>query len=134
MNEYFAEFGYVGLLLISFLAASLFPISSEVAVGLMLATGYNPVLVVITATFGNYLGASLNFLVGKYGRKFFFSKWISVKPKTMKKAEGYYNKWGTPILLLSWLPVIGDPLTVVPGALRTRKGGKIPPALAGAFK
>jgi membrane protein YqaA with SNARE-associated domain len=41
-----------------------------------------------------------------------------VKPEAMAKAEGWYRRWGYWSLLLSWAPIMGDPLTVIAGVMR----------------
>ncbi len=114
MEETLIQLGYIGLFTASFLAATLLPLSSEIFVILMIVSGRNAVLIWFVALMGNYLGASTNYLVGKYGDDFILSKYIKYGPKK-KKVEDLYKKYGSPLLLFSWLPVIGDPLCLIPG-------------------
>jgi len=107
--------GYLGLFLISFLAATVLPLGSEIFVVTMILSGYNPLAVFVTATAGNSLGGITNYYVGKYGTDFILSKYIKVDPKKREKMERVYQKWGSPILFFSWVPVVGDPLTIVAG-------------------
>ena len=107
--------GYFGLFIISFLAATLMPLGSEIFVVTMTLSGYNPFIIFTTATTGNTLGAVTNYYVGKYGTNFIFSRYIKMEPEKRQHIERMYQKWGSPLLFFSWAPVLGDPLTVVAG-------------------
>ncbi|MCA9924621.1 MAG: DedA family protein [Anaerolineales bacterium] len=115
--EFFFQFGYLGLFIISFLAASLLPLSSEFFVLAMPPLGYNIWLVGIVATVGNFAGALMNYYVGKKGSDFIFARYFQIKQETWDKAESFYRRWGPVALFFSWVPIIGDPLTAVAGAL-----------------
>ena len=117
-EELVARFGYVGLFCVSFLAATLLPISSEVLVLVMVALGYSVPPVVAVATLGNSLGAVVNYYVGREGAGLLLARYLDVKPERLERARRMYGRWGSPVLFFSWVPVIGDPLTVVAGALR----------------
>lgn len=119
MNESLVlSFGYAGLFLVSFLAATLVPLSSEGAVALMAASGFDPAGVLLVATAGNSLGALANYLVGRYGGRFLLSKYIKADPAKLLKAEKACNRLGGPVLFFAWLPVVGDPLTLAAGLLK----------------
>ncbi len=107
--------GYLGLFLVSFLAATLVPLGSEIFVAVMAVSGYDPWFVFAVATSGNTLGSITNYYVGKLGTNFLLSRYIKVDSQKRQKAEKMYQKWGSPILSLAWIPIIGDPLTVVAG-------------------
>ena len=62
--EYFSDFGYFGLFIASFLAATILPLSSEVVLSALLLGGLSPVALVITATVGNVLGSLTNYALG----------------------------------------------------------------------
>jgi membrane protein YqaA with SNARE-associated domain len=113
-----ANFGYLGLLLISFLAATLLPLGSEAAVVLMAANDFDPWGILGVATTGNSLGALVNYLVGRWGAAFVLARYIQVDPATLEKMENIYGRWGAPALFFAWLPFVGDPLTVAAGVLR----------------
>lgn len=118
MAEYLVEqFGYVGLLITSFLAATVLPLSSEIFVLLLAQLGFNKWLILLFATTGNFLGALSNYYVGKIGNRHFLSKYVAPDSEKMTKARELYQRWGAPILFFSWMPIIGDPLTVIPGIL-----------------
>ncbi|NIN34868.1 MAG: DedA family protein [Gammaproteobacteria bacterium] len=121
MAENFAlQFGYLGLFIISFLAATLLPFSSEAVVVLMPSLGYKASLVLIFATTGNFLGALTNYYAGKWGGDFLLARYIQVGPEKLRKVHTLYGRWGAPILFFSWVPLIGDPLTVIGGTLKVK--------------
>ena len=62
--------------------------------------------------------AVVNWMLGRYFAHFQHRSWFPIDGKTMTNAQGWYGRYGTWSLLLSWVPVIGDPLTVVAGVLR----------------
>jgi len=112
-----SSFGYVGIFIIGFISSSLFPLGSEVFVIFMVNKGYDIWLILLFVTTGNYLGALSNYYIGKYGDKFFLSRYIKTDKKKKSKAHDLFERYGTPILFFSWVPVIGDPLCVIPGIL-----------------
>lgn len=117
MISFIFSLGYVGLFIISFLAASLIPLSSELFVLGLPALGYNVWWVAVVATAGNFLGALLNYFVGKKGTDLVLGRYVKIDPKTWTRAERFYERWGPVALFFSWVPFIGDPLTAVAGAL-----------------
>ncbi len=110
---------YGGLFLIALLSASILPLQSEaVLVGLLLSNNYPVWLLLTVASVGNVLGSLLNWYLGKYLQHFQQRRWFPVKPEQLEKASRWYLKYGKWSLLLSWVPIIGDPLTVIAGVLR----------------
>lgn len=109
--------GYLGLFAISFLSATLLPLASEVFVVAMPPLGYNVWLIILFATAGSYLGSLTNYYVGRKGTDFVLSRYISIKPETLARAQRFFARWGPVALFFSWVPFIGDPLTAVAGAL-----------------
>ena len=107
-----------GLFMAALLAATLLPAQSEaVLVGLLLA-GYAPWLVLGVASFGNVLGSVINWSLGRGIERLRNKRWFPVSPAALARAERWYRRYGRWSLLLSWMPIIGDPLTVVAGVLR----------------
>jgi membrane protein YqaA with SNARE-associated domain len=110
---------YLLLFLSAFTSATLLPGSSEAALLAFLATGRGEVAtLVIVATVGNVLGSVVNWFLGRFIARFRDRRWFPVKPRDYDRAAAFYGKYGLWSLLLSWVPVIGDPITVVAGALR----------------
>ncbi len=110
---------YFGLFAAAFLAATLLPAQSEAVLFGLLMTGEHPVwLLLLVASAGNVLGACVNWAMGRGIAELEGRRWFPVKRDQLVKAEDWYRRYGRWSLLLSWLPVIGDPITVVAGVLR----------------
>mgnify|MGYP003705897217 CR=1 FL=1 len=104
----------------SFIAATIFPAGSEVVLAtLNIAGNHDKFLLLTIATIGNVLGALVNWFIGYYLIKFKDRKWFPLKKKQLKKYSNIYQKWGIWSLLFAWMPIIGDPLTVIAGIFRT---------------
>ena len=104
----------------AFLAATLVPAQSELVLAGLLAIGrYDPWLLLAAATAGNVLGSVVNWAIGRFLHHYRDRRWFPIPPRALEKAERTFARWGAWSLLLSWLPVIGDPLTLVAGLLRT---------------
>jgi membrane protein YqaA with SNARE-associated domain len=109
-----------GVFSAAFLSATLLVGVSEAA--LVVAAGQPNARLIqlfLAATAGNVLGAAVNFALGRYLLRFEHRRWFPVSPANRQKAETLFDRYGRPILLLSWLPLIGDPLTLAAGLLRT---------------
>jgi membrane protein YqaA with SNARE-associated domain len=110
---------YFFLFIISFLAATIFPFSSELTLtGLLNTDIYNSLLLISTASLGNILGSVLNWLLGFYLLKYINKKWFPFKLNQINDASKKFSKYGVWSLLFAWLPVFGDPLTLVAGILK----------------
>ena len=110
---------YLSLFASAFIAATLLPLQSEaVLVGLLLTGGYSPAALVLVATVGNVLGSLLNWVLGRGVERFRQRRWFPASPQQMARAQQWYQRYGCWTLLLSWLPVVGDPLTLVAGVMR----------------
>lgn len=111
--------GYLGLFLAAFLAATLLPAQSELGLAAIYASGgYSLLLLVLIASIGNTLGAVVNWFIGRGIERFKDRKWFPASEKQLKTANAWYAKFGRWSLLLSWMPIIGDPITLVAGILR----------------
>ena len=118
--EYFAELGHVGLFIAAFLAATVLPLSSEIVLSGLLLSGLSPVTLVITATTGNVLGSLVNYAFGYWASLFVVKKWLRMSEDDFVRAEQRFIKYGMVSLCFAWVPIIGDPLTVMAGVLRVR--------------
>ena len=112
---------YFQLFIISFLAATILPLSSELVLSTMLLTdSFDKYLLLVVASFGNILGSSVNWYLGNKILIFKDKKWFPANERQIAKGEIYFKKYGIWSLLLAWVPIIGDPLTIVAGILRVK--------------
>lgn len=110
---------YAGLFMVAFLSATILPMQSEaVFVGLLLEKSQPVGWLLFTVSLGNVLGSFVNWYLGKYVQRFQHKRWFPVSPTQLAKATRWYQRYGKWSLLLSWVPVIGDPLTVIAGVLK----------------
>lgn len=113
--------GYGGLFAAAFVAATVLPAQSEVVFATLLMSGrYEPSVLLLTATTANVLGSVLNWYLGRNLARFRNAAWFPFSSASMDKAEARFSRYGHWVLLFSWVPVIGDPLTLVAGVLRVR--------------
>lgn len=110
---------YFLLFLSAFAAATLLPLQSEaVLLGLLLQAQHTASLLLVVATLGNVLGSCVNWYLGLKIEQFKDKKWFPISEKNMFKAERIYQKYGFWSLLLSWMPIIGDPITLIAGLMK----------------
>lgn len=114
--------GLPTLFLLSFLAATILPIGSEWLLVILIIQGLSPTNVVITASIGNFLGACTTYLIGICGSDFFIRSVLRISDEQLDRSRKVYEKYGTWSLLLSWLPVVGDPLCLLAGLFRIGVG------------
>ncbi|WP_444918996.1 YqaA family protein [Microbulbifer sp. JMSA003] len=117
---YFLEFGFLGLFVSAFLAATILPLSSEIVMTGLLLQGLPPWALIIVATTGNVAGSLLNYALGYWASLGVIKKWLRMSEEEFVKAEQRFKKYGVFSLFFSWVPIIGDPLTVMAGILRIR--------------
>lgn len=114
---------YLGLFAAAFVAATLLPMQSEAVLATLVYRGGHPLALLWgVATAGNVLGSVVNYALGRGLARFQGRRWFPASPEQLRRAERWYRRWGRWSLLASWLPVVGDPLTVVAGVLRERLG------------
>jgi len=112
---------YLSLFAISFLAATILPFSSELTLaGLIATSDYDNLLLLIAASFGNVLGSVVNWALGSYSRNLTTKKWFPFKETQIERSSKWFKKFGKWSLLFAWVPVVGDPLTLVAGILRVK--------------
>lgn len=111
---------YTGLFISALGAATLLPGSSEAVLAGLLLAGYSPAPLIVVASIGNILGSVLNWWLGTQIERFRGRRWFPVRESGLQRAQDWYTSYGRWSLLLSWAPVIGDPLTVVAGVMRER--------------
>ncbi|OAN28460.1 YqaA family protein [Pseudomonas oryzihabitans] len=111
--------GYLGLFVAAFGAATLLPLQSEaVLVGLLATERYQTWALLAVATAGNVLGSVVNWWLGRSIEHYRHKRWFPISSEKLEKAQRAYQRYGRGSLLFSWVPIIGDPITVVAGILR----------------
>ena len=113
-------FAYAGLFLVALAAATVLPLQSEAAVAAMLLTGHSPWLVLLVASAGNILGSTVNWILGRAIDRYGTRRWFPASGAALDRAARWYRRYGRWSLLLSWAPLIGDPITVIAGVLHER--------------
>ena len=110
---------YLLLFISAFGAATLLPLQSEVVLLGLLANGsYSAGLLIGVASMGNILGSCVNWYLGLKIEHYKHKKWFPVSEQKMLQAQKIYQKYGFWSLLLSWVPIIGDPITLIAGLLK----------------
>ena len=116
--EFLIEYGYIGVFIASFLAATILPFSSEVVLtGVLLAgSAYWPCMV--AATLGNFLGGMSCYWLGMLGKVEWIEKYLRVKHETLERHKSKVDRFGAWLALLTWLPFVGDVFAVALGFYR----------------
>ncbi len=112
--DFIAEYGYLGLFLGSMLAATLIPMSSDVQLVALLATGADPVLAVAAAATGNWCGGMLGYGMGRLGKL----SWLKMNEEKVQRQQVKIERWGAWLAFFTWLPLIGDVMAVALGFYR----------------
>ena len=110
---------YLLLFVSAFFSATLLPGSSEVVLlGLLTAAKGTPFALIAAATMGNVAGSAVNWGMGRYFLEMKDRRWFPVNGAMLARAQSWFGRYGIGSLLLSWVPVIGDPLTLVAGVMK----------------
>lgn len=109
---------YLTMFSSAFLAATVVPFASEITLVAALAAGGAVHWLLAVATLGNTLGALVNWALGRLMERFRDRRWFPVDAKQLERAQAWFRRYGVWSLLLAWAPLIGEPLTVVAGAMR----------------
>lgn len=118
--EWLINYGYWGLLLASFLAATIIPFSSDLLLASMLFGDFDPLKLWIFATIGNWAGGMVSYYMGHFGKWEWIEKYMRVSHEKVLKYQDYAEKYGFWFALITWLPGIGDPIAIALGFARTR--------------
>lgn len=108
----------MSLFLTSFAAATLLPAYSEILLGGLVAKGLALGWLWFWATLGNTLGSVVNGIIGRQVTRFKHKRWFPVSDKQLEKAQNQFNRYGQWSLLMAWLPIGGDALTLIGGIMR----------------
>lgn len=108
------------LALSAFSSATLLPGTSEAVLVTMHVAGSAPGwMLLAVASIANIAGSCVNWAMGRFLAHYAGRRWFPASPAQIERAQRWYARYGWPSLLASWVPVVGDPLTVVAGFLRT---------------
>lgn len=116
--DFLTGYGYVGMLLASFMAGSFFPFSSEAVMLALMATGLDPWQLALYGTVGNVLGSLFNYCVGRMGKTEWFEKYLHVKPRDLERAERFMAGRGAWMGFFAFVPVLGSAITILLGLMR----------------
>lgn len=119
METFLLPYGLPALFALSFLAATVLPLGSEWFLIVLLLNAFDPVTAVVVASVGNFLGACTTYLLGQWGSEFCQKSLLRIQDDQLEKALKFYKKYGVWSLLLSWVPIIGDPLCFMAGIFKT---------------
>ncbi|EPC00034.1 membrane protein [Litchfieldella anticariensis FP35 = DSM 16096] len=108
----------LSLFVVALASATLLPGGSEVWLARLWCLGEPAAVLWLVATTGNTVGSLINVWLGRYARRFQDRRWFPASAEGLARAERWYHRFGEWSLLLSWVPVIGDPLTVLAGIFR----------------
>ena len=115
----FSNLGLLGLFIGTFLAATIFPFSSDALYIAALATDISPVAILVVGTLGNWAGGVTTYFIGRLGKWEWIEKHFKVKPETLEKQKRNVDRYGVWIALLSWVPFIGDAIVLALGFYKT---------------
>ncbi len=118
--EWLIEWGYLGLFIGAFVAATIFPFSSDVMLVALLATGADPVLAITSATAGNWLGGLTSYYIGYMGRWEWIERYLGVKRSKLEAQSSRIQRYGALLALMTWVPIIGDVIAVALGFYRVK--------------
>jgi membrane protein YqaA with SNARE-associated domain len=117
LSSFIINYGYLNLFVLSFLASTVLPLGSEPLVVALIYQGFNPVTIIMVATVGNYLGSCTTYYLGLKGRSV-LEKYLSPSPEKLEKSEKLFKRYGAYTLLFTWVPGIGDAITMVAGLMQ----------------
>ena len=124
LNEFFINYGYIGMCLAAFLAGTFVPFNSEVVMAALIATtSMNPWITVISGTVGNVAGTIFNYYIGRIWDVHTISKWMRIKEKRLVKTKNYVENKGSWIAMFTFLPIFGSAIAIALGILRANVWG-----------
>jgi len=116
--EFLIEYGYIGVFLAAFLAATVLPFSSEVVLTGVLLAGASYWPCMIAATAGNFLGGMTCYWLGMLGKTEWIEKYLKMNPAKLQKVLDWVKNKGSWMAFFVFLPGIGDFIAVALGFLR----------------
>ncbi|MDR2836730.1 MAG: DedA family protein [Bacteroidales bacterium] len=114
------EFGYFGLFIGSFLASTIIPLSSDILLAGMLVAKGNPIICLIVATLGNWLGGMTTYILGYLGKWKWIEKLFKVTQAKLEKQKSKIDKYGVLLAFFAWFPIVGDVFALALGFYKIR--------------
>lgn len=107
------------LFLLAFSSATLLPGSSEAGLLAMVTLSEHSTLILLgVVSAGNVLGSVVNYWLGRVALHYQDRKWFPASRSALANSQTWFSRWGQWSVLLSWVPIIGGPITVVAGVMR----------------
>lgn len=116
--DFLINWGYWGMLVSAFLAGSILPFSSEAVMLGLLAAGLQPWPLVVYGTIGNVAGSLMNYGIGRLGKLYWIEHYLHVSKDSLERAELFMGGRGAWMGFFSFIPVIGDAITIMLGLMR----------------
>ena len=111
--------GYPGLMLCGFIAGSCIPMSSEVALSTAIALGWPQWTSLFWVFLGNWLGASTNYMIGRFASLDWIEHWVKIKKTKLSYMQHFLQGKGVWLALVSFFPTLGNALVISFGISRT---------------
>lgn len=108
-----------GLFFSALISSTLLPGGSEALLLLRLNEGQPAMPLLLIATTGNVLGSLITYGMGRLGNEALHRRWLRMSEQDVERGEHWFARFGQPALLFAWLPIVGDPLCLVAGLLRS---------------
>lgn len=118
MLEFLIQYGYIGVFIAAFLAATVLPFSSEVVMAGVLAAGTSYWHVLIAATIGNVLGGMSCYWLGTLGKQEWIVKYLKMDQAKLQRWVEWLQGRGSWMAFWVFLPGVGDFFAVALGLLR----------------
>lgn len=131
--EWLIQLGYLGLFIGTFLAGTVIPLSSDVLLVGMLAAKADPVVCLLIASVGNWLGAMTSYILGWYARWEWLEKWFGIRREKLERQRQRVDRYGVWLAFVYWAPFIGLICMIALGFYRVRPRTTALLALTGAF-
>ena len=119
--ENLVQFGYVGVFLAGFLAATILPFSSEMVFIALIVAGFNPFWCLICASIGNWLGGLTNYYLGILGKLVWIEKYFKVRHCNILKMQKFLYDKGAWFAFFCFLPMIGELIALALGFMRANQ-------------
>lgn len=118
MLEYLIALGYVGLFIACFISGTIIPFSSDIILITLIAVGFDYIACLIVASVANSAGEMVNYYIGRMGKTDWIERFSNIKPEKVEKMKEKISKRGAYIAFFSWIPGIGNLISISLGYLR----------------